>query len=212
MGKKRLEYDDDVLVEMIAEGQLTYRAIGERLGISESLVKKIARGRKRKDLARRLWDAESGILTEARRIGARYARNLVMEQVRLGLTGEGEPARRAREFLLKFTAASQPRRKDLPEEHRRPDWMIQDDRDFGIAPWEDEQDAEREEEEAGEGIAAENAENAEGKQARENATGDDNGGRAPVVSSMSAEGLRPCATEAPAGCPAGVLEVSARCP
>ncbi|MCY2931567.1 MAG: hypothetical protein NTV86_19165 [Planctomycetota bacterium] len=152
MGKKRLQYDDEALVEMIAEGQLTYRVIGEQLGISESLVKKIARGRKRKDLARRLWDAENGILTEARRIGARYARNLVMEQVRLGLTGEGEPARRAREFLLKFTAASRPRRTDLPEEHRRPEWMLQDDRRIGLTPWEDEV----EEEEAGEGITAEN--------------------------------------------------------
>jgi len=44
MGKKRLEYDDDMLVELIAEGQLTYKAIGERVGISGELVKKIAQG------------------------------------------------------------------------------------------------------------------------------------------------------------------------
>ena len=133
MGKKRLEYDDEALVDMISEGQLTYKAIGERLGISESLVKKIARGRKRKDLARRLWDADSGILAEARRIGSRYARNLIMEQVRLGLTGEGEPARRAREFLLRFTAGPRPRRQELPEERPwRPEWMIQECRELGV--------------------------------------------------------------------------------
>ena len=147
MGKKRATYDDDALVEMIAEGQLTYKTIGERVGISEGQVKKIALGQRRKDLARRLWDAEDGILNEARRIGSRYARNLIMEQVRLGLTGEGEPARRAREFLLKFTMSARPRRKDLPEERQpRPDWMIEDLRALGDTPWEDQLAAEMQEE------------------------------------------------------------------
>jgi DNA-binding CsgD family transcriptional regulator len=143
MMKKQLAYDDEELVELIAEGQLTYRAIGERVGISEGLVKKIAQGRRRKDLARRLWDTEDGILTEARRIGSRYARSLIMEQVRLGLTGEGEPARRAREFVLKFTMSARPRKGELPEEQqRRSEQVLQDCRDIGIVPWEDELDAE----------------------------------------------------------------------
>ncbi|MEI7837106.1 MAG: hypothetical protein WCK05_11960 [Planctomycetota bacterium] len=181
MGKKRLKYDDDELVELIAEGQLTYRAIGARLGISEELVRKIAQGRRRKDLARRLWDVEDGILTEARRIGSRYARNLIMEQVRLGLRGEGEPARRAREFILKFTMLARPRRKDLPEDgQRRPEWMLQSCRDMGITPWEDLREVE-EEEEATEGLFtedAENAENAEREEAREGERkGEDGDGR-----------------------------------
>ncbi|MCY2926094.1 MAG: hypothetical protein NT031_11750 [Planctomycetota bacterium] len=178
MGKKRLEYDDEALVDMISEGQLTYRAIAERLGVSESLVKKIAQGRKRKDLTRRLWEAENGILTEARRIGARYARNLVMEQVRLGLTGEGEPARRAREFLLRFTAGPRPRKLDLPEDtHRRPEWMLQECRGLGVTPWEDQQHADDEPE------------------AQE----------PPVVVSMAADALQPCAPQVPARCPGSVL-------
>ncbi|MCY2928803.1 MAG: hypothetical protein NTV86_04790 [Planctomycetota bacterium] len=193
MGKKRLSYDDDELVELIAEGQLTYGAIGERLGISGELVRKIAQGRRRKDLARRLWEAEEGILSEARRIGTRYARNLIMEQVRLGLTGEGEPARRAREFVLKFTLMARPRRKDLPEDRqRRPEWMLQDCRDVGITPWEDELDAQREaeaEEEATERLTAENAENAETEEAREGQRkGED---VATAVGSMAAQAVLP---------------------
>lgn len=155
MMKKQLAYDDEVLVELIAEGQLTYRAIGQRVGISEGLVKKIAQGRRRKDLARRLWDTEDGMMTEARRIGSRYARNLIMEQVRLGLTGEGEPARRAREFVLKFTMAARPRKGELPaERQRRSEQELQDCRGVGIVPWEDELDAEMARDAAAESCSA----------------------------------------------------------
>jgi len=80
-------------------------------------------------------------------VGARFARNLIMEQIRLGLKGEGEPARRAREFILRFTMMSRPRRQDVPgESDRRPDWILEDFRRLGGVPWEDKQDAERERE------------------------------------------------------------------
>ncbi|MCY2930603.1 MAG: hypothetical protein NTV86_14110 [Planctomycetota bacterium] len=178
MGKKRLQYDDEALVEMISEGQMTYKAIGQELGISEILVKQIAQGRRRKELGQRLWDAENGIVAEARRIALQYARHMVMEQIRLGLRGEGEPARRAREFVLKFAVSSRPQRKDLPgQKDRSPEWMLQMSREMGIVPWEDELDAEREreamEEEArnGEGLTAESAEGAEGEEAGKKATG-----------------------------------------
>ena len=66
-----------------------------------------------------------------------------MEQVRLGLTGEGEPARRAREFVLKFTMMARPRKGELPEERqRRSEQELQDCRAIGIVPWEDELEAE----------------------------------------------------------------------
>ena len=147
MGRKRLNYDDEALVEMISDGQMTYKAIGQKLGISEILVKQIAQGRRRKELGQRLWDAENGILAEARRIATQYARNMVMEQIRLGLRGEGEPARRAREFILKFAVSSRPRRDDVPgQRDRRPEEMLQMARDIGVVPWEDELDAERERE------------------------------------------------------------------
>ncbi|MCY2926781.1 MAG: hypothetical protein NT031_15355 [Planctomycetota bacterium] len=178
MGKKRLNYDDDALVEMISDGQMTYKAIGQKLGISEVLVKQIAQGRRRKELGQRLWDAENGILAETRRIATHYARHMLMEQIRLGLRGEGEPARRAREFVLKFVTWSRPRRNEVPgQKDPSPEWMLQMSREMGVVPWEDQREAEREteavEEEArnGEGITAENGENAEGEKAGKKATG-----------------------------------------
>ncbi|MCY2932267.1 MAG: hypothetical protein NTV86_22790 [Planctomycetota bacterium] len=206
MMKKQLAYDDDELVELIAEGQLTYRAIGQRVGISEGLVKKIAQGRRRKDLARRLWDTEEGLLTEARRIGSRYARSLIMEQVRLGLTGEGEPARRAREFVLKFTMAARPRKGDLPQERqRRSEQELQDCRDMGIVPWEDELDAEMARDAAAEEKATGNGQSCFAKATQDTpgvatgeagpARGAGNGGRemeaAPAVASMAAVAVMP---------------------
>jgi len=143
MVRQRRRYDEDLLVEMIAEGQLTYAQMGRQLGISESLIKKIARGRRRRELLRRIWDIEDGMLSEARRVGSRYARNLIMEQVRLGLTGQGEPARRAREFVLKFAISARPKRSDLPSEATGgPDWMVEQMEQLGIPRDQEEQDGE----------------------------------------------------------------------
>ena len=107
-------YDDERLVELLVEKQHTHAQIAEEMGISVSLVKKIACGQRRPELQRRMWDAESGLMGEARRLGARYARGLISRQIEQGLTGEGETARRAREFVLKWALASRPRRSELP--------------------------------------------------------------------------------------------------
>jgi hypothetical protein len=97
---------------------LTHAEIAGELGISESLVKKISCGLRRPELQRKMWDMENGMVSEARRLGVRYARGLISRQIQLGLTGEGEPARRAREFVLKFAFSSRPKRSDLPREPR----------------------------------------------------------------------------------------------
>ena len=107
-------YDDERLIELLVEKQHTHAQIAEELGISASLVKKIACGRRRPELQRRMWDAENGLMSQARRLGARYARGLISRQIEQGLTGEGETARRAREFVLKWALVSRPRRGDLP--------------------------------------------------------------------------------------------------
>ncbi|MCY2930539.1 MAG: hypothetical protein NTV86_13780 [Planctomycetota bacterium] len=109
-------YDDERLVELIVEKRHTHAQIAEMLGVSESLVKKISCGLRRPDLQRRMWDAENGLMSDARRLGARYARGLVSRQIELGLTGEGEAARRAREFVLRWAIVGRPRRGDLPSE------------------------------------------------------------------------------------------------
>lgn len=129
MDGHKYAYDDEEMVELIAEGQMTYAQIAAKLGVSESLVKKVARGARRRELLRRIWDVEDGMLSESRRMGSKYARNLMMEQVRLGLSGEGEPARRAREFVLKFAASTRGKRSDLPAP-LPPPWMQRVKRDM----------------------------------------------------------------------------------
>ena len=47
---KVAEYDDEVLVEMLASGSYTYARIAEELGLSEAYVAKVARGERRPQL------------------------------------------------------------------------------------------------------------------------------------------------------------------
>ena len=112
------KYDDERLVELIVEKRHTHAQIAEMLGISESLVKKISCGLRRPELQRRMWDVENGLMGDARRLAARYARGLVSRQIEQGLAGEGEAARRAREFVLRWALAGRPRRAELP-----PEWL-----------------------------------------------------------------------------------------
>ena len=44
---KVAEYDDEVLVEMLADGNYTYVQIAEELGLTETYVGKVARGERR---------------------------------------------------------------------------------------------------------------------------------------------------------------------
>ncbi len=47
-------YDEDLLVRLIAEGQVSYRKIAEQVGISAMTVSNVARGRRRRDLYDRI--------------------------------------------------------------------------------------------------------------------------------------------------------------
>ena len=105
MVRMKHAYDDERLVELLVEKRHTHVQIAEMLGISESLVKKISCGLRRPELQRKMWDVENGLMSDARRLGARYARGLVSRQIELGLSGEGEGARRAR-----ARTSSRPRR------------------------------------------------------------------------------------------------------
>ena len=119
MVRMKHAYDDDRLVELLVEKRHTHVQIAEMLGISESLVKKISCGLRRPELQRKMWDVENGLMSDARRLGARYARGLLSRQIELGLSGEGEGARRAREFVLRWALAGRPKRGDLPT-----DWQV----------------------------------------------------------------------------------------
>ena len=98
---KVAEYDDEVLVEMLAGGSHTYAQIAEELDLSEGYVAKVGRGERRPELQPRLTLIQRARRAEAMRLGARYARSLLLRHIRAGLAGDSETARKCREFALR---------------------------------------------------------------------------------------------------------------
>jgi len=99
-GGRKKEYDDDLLVELIARGDMSRARIAERVGLSPSMVGKIAEGESRRDLRPRIAAMNRGIQEEAHRLGARWLRGLLTRHIRDGLEGTGEFARRCRKDLI----------------------------------------------------------------------------------------------------------------
>jgi len=96
------EYDDELVVELIARGNLSYRRIAERVGVSPSTIRTIARGDSRPDLQERIAAVTGGIRKEAHRLGARWLKGLLAQHIRDGLEGTGAHARKCREFAMTF--------------------------------------------------------------------------------------------------------------
>ena len=69
--RRRAEYDDDLLVELIAGGELSLNAIAGRLGISHTTVSRIVRGKARADLQPRIHAAMQQSVREAHKLAAR---------------------------------------------------------------------------------------------------------------------------------------------
>jgi len=93
--------NQDMLVELIAEGELTHGQIAERVGVSRRTVWKIANGLSRPDLQRKIAATVEGYRQAAIRAAARHMKALIEKQVEVALEGDGETARKCREFLLK---------------------------------------------------------------------------------------------------------------
>ena len=74
MGHPVKDYNDELLIADLAEGQLTYGQIGERHGLSASQVGRIARGVNRPELQTEILAAAAGVREQARRLGATLAR------------------------------------------------------------------------------------------------------------------------------------------
>ena len=99
-GYRNKEYDDELLVELLAKGNLSYSRIAERVGLSAPMVGKIAAGRARLDLRPRIAAIAAGIRQESHRLGARWLRGLLIRHIRDGLEGTGEFARKCRKDLI----------------------------------------------------------------------------------------------------------------
>ena len=99
-GGRNKQYDDDLLVELIARGDMSHARIGKRIGLSASMVGSIINGQSRRDLLPRIAAMARGIRKEAHRLGARWLRGLLTKHIREGLEGTGEFARRCRKDLI----------------------------------------------------------------------------------------------------------------
>ena len=70
-------YDEDLLVRLIAEGQLSYRKIAEQVGVSAMTVSNVARGRRRRDLYDRICCTVEDAHRRAHRLASSYLWPLV---------------------------------------------------------------------------------------------------------------------------------------
>jgi DNA-binding XRE family transcriptional regulator len=93
--------NEDLLVELIADSELTHGEIAERVGVSRRTVWLIANGRSRPDLQQQIADTVEGYRQAAIRLAAKHMRVLLEKQIQVALADNGETSRKAREFLLK---------------------------------------------------------------------------------------------------------------
>ena len=107
--RRQADYDDDLLVRMIAEGQLSQRKIADIVGVSTSLVSSVARGAKRPELHERICQLVEGAHTRARRRATAALDAVIEKHLDEALNGDGEPARKSREFIIRtFANTSDP--------------------------------------------------------------------------------------------------------
>jgi transcriptional regulator with XRE-family HTH domain len=100
LSHRHKEYDDDRLVELIAAGSITHPKIAAEIGISKSMVSRIARGEARPDLQPRIQALVGGRRDEFERLAATVLTPSLVKQAKVGLEGEDETARKAREYIM----------------------------------------------------------------------------------------------------------------
>ena len=96
-----MTYDEDLLVELIACGDVSQTEIAERVGVSRRTVWRIAHGHSRPDLQQKIADTVEGFRRETIRMAAKWMKPLLAKQIKVALEGDGETSRKSREFLLK---------------------------------------------------------------------------------------------------------------
>ena len=94
------KYNDDEMVQLIAEGELSQVEIAECLGVSSRTVWSITHGQSRPDLQGRINDIVGAVRKEARRQGVRRLKKIIDKHIDVGLASDKEVARRCREFVI----------------------------------------------------------------------------------------------------------------
>ena len=96
-----MTYDEDLLVELIACGDVSQTEIAERVGVSRRTVWRIANGHSRPDLQQKIADTVEGFRQATIRMAAKWMKPLLSKQIKVALEEDGETSRKCREFLLK---------------------------------------------------------------------------------------------------------------
>lgn len=94
------DYDDKLLVELIARGEHTHAQIAKKVGLNKKTVWRIANGISRRELQPRIEAVVNGIVLEAQRKGARWFKKLIEKHISEGMEGSGETARKCREYAI----------------------------------------------------------------------------------------------------------------
>ncbi len=94
------DYDDDRLVAMLACGRYTHAEIAAEMGLSANYVYKIAHGRRRNDIWRRVGKLRDDIADKVMLFSTHYTEALMAKHIQRGLGAEDETARKCREFIL----------------------------------------------------------------------------------------------------------------
>ena len=100
--ERKRDYDEDLLVELLAHGRLSFRKIADMVGISYGMVSAIAHGRKRRDLHDRVSLAVADDQRRAKRLRSSSSWAIMKAHIKEGLEGTGESARLSREFILRL--------------------------------------------------------------------------------------------------------------
>ena len=100
MSLRKKEYDDDRLVELIAAGSVSHAKIAAEIGITDSMVSRIARGERRADLQPRIGALVRSRRVEFEHLAAAILKPALVKQARVALEGDGETGRKARQHII----------------------------------------------------------------------------------------------------------------
>ena len=117
MGQPGAHYDEDELVMDLAEGQLSYREIAAKHGISVRYVGYLIEGKRRPELQGRIEASAMAIRRQARRLGGRLTRTAWARLGTLAAAEKGvadETQRKAAVDILKIAQADG---QDDPRKH-----------------------------------------------------------------------------------------------
>ena len=97
---RKKTYDENLLVDLIARNDLTTGQVARRVGLSASMVAKIARGTNRPDLQPRIDKAREHYARQVRGDVTRELQDLIRVHVKNGKANSNEYGRKCREWVM----------------------------------------------------------------------------------------------------------------